>query len=150
MAELSARQRRAIEALLTSKSTAEAAAQSGIGARTIERWKRNATFQDEYRAASRARLGETVGRPRAAAGEAVETLRAALQDEVTSNRIRAATVLLDSAIKTDAAPADSAANCVHAAIDTWPTASMARGMTEDDLCAFVASVRAVGLKRAEA
>lgn len=92
---------RAIEALLTSKSTAEAVAQSGIGARTIERWKRNATFQDEYRAASRARLGETVGRLRAAAGEAVETLRAALQDEVTSNRIRAATVLLDSAIKAE-------------------------------------------------
>lgn len=39
MADLSDRKRRAIEALLTSKSTAEAAAQSSIGARTIERWK---------------------------------------------------------------------------------------------------------------
>ena len=62
MAELSDRQRRAIEALLTSKSTAEAAAQSGIGARTIERWKRDLAFQDAYRAASQARLsGRLVG-----------------------------------------------------------------------------------------
>jgi hypothetical protein len=101
MAELSDRQRRAIEALLTSKSTAEAATQSGIGARTIERWKRDLAFQDAYQAASRARLSETIGRLRAAAGEAVETLRAALQDELTSNRIRAATVLLDCAIRAE-------------------------------------------------
>ena len=100
MAELTDRQRRAVEALLTSKSTAEAAAQSGIGVRT-ERWKRDLAFQDAYRAASRARLSETVGRLRAAAGEAVETLRAALQDDLTSNRIRAAIALLDTAVKVE-------------------------------------------------
>lgn len=56
MADLSHRQRRAIEALLTSKSTAEAAARSGIATRTIERWKRDPGFQDAYRTASRERL----------------------------------------------------------------------------------------------
>jgi transposase len=101
MAELSDRQRRAIEALLTSKSTAEAAARIGISARTIERWKRDPDFRNAYHAASRARLAETVGRLRSAAAEAVETLRAALQDDLTSNRIRAASVLLDTAIKAE-------------------------------------------------
>jgi hypothetical protein len=101
MAELSNRQRRAVEALLTSKSTAEAAGRIGIGARTIERWKRDPDFRNAYYAASRARLAETVGRLRSAAAEAVETLRAALQDELTSNRIRAATVLLGIAIKAE-------------------------------------------------
>jgi hypothetical protein len=101
MAELTDRKRRAIEALLTSKSTAEAAEQSGIGARTIERWKRDLAFQDAYRAASQARLSETVGRLRAATGEAVETLRAALHDESAGIRVRAATVLLDTAIKAE-------------------------------------------------
>jgi transposase len=101
MAELSDRKRRAIEALLTSKSTTDAAAQSGIGVRTIERWKRDPPFQDAYREASRACLSETVGRLRAAAGDAVETLRAALQDELTSNRIRAAIALLDTAVKVE-------------------------------------------------
>ena len=101
MADLSHRQRRAIEALLASKSTAEAAAQSGIGARTIERWKREPGFQDGYRAASRERLAETVGRLRTAASEAVDTLRQALQADAPAVRVRAAQVLLDGAIKVE-------------------------------------------------
>ena len=101
MAELSHRQRRAIEALLTSNSTAEAAAQSGIGARTIERWKRLPAFQDAYRTASRERLGETVGRLRTAASEALDALRQALQADAPAVRVRAAQVLLEGAIKVE-------------------------------------------------
>jgi hypothetical protein len=62
MAQVSDRQRRAIEALLLSKSTSEAAVTSGIPRRTIERWKSDPVFQDAYRAASREKLGDTVGR----------------------------------------------------------------------------------------
>jgi hypothetical protein len=101
MAQITDRQRRAIEALLAAKSTSEAAEVSGIPRRTLERWKRDPGFQDAYRAASREKLGETVGRLRTAASDAVTALQAALQDESTGNRIRAATVLLDGAIKVE-------------------------------------------------
>lgn len=101
MAEVSDRQRRAIEALLSTKSTSEAATVCGVGARTIERWKRDQTFRDAFRAASRDRLAETVGRLRGAASEAVNALRDALSDERVSNRIRAASVLLETAVKVE-------------------------------------------------
>lgn len=99
--DVSDRQRRAIEALLTTKSTSEAATVCGVGARSIERWKRDQAFRDAYRTASRERLAETVGRLRAAASEAVDALRDALQDERVSNRIRAASVLLETAVKVE-------------------------------------------------
>jgi hypothetical protein len=101
MARVNDRQRRAIEALLISKSTSEAAERSGIPRRTIERWKCAAAFQDAYRAASREKLGETVGRLRTAAGEAVDALREALQADAPAVRVRAATVLLEGAIKVE-------------------------------------------------
>jgi len=102
MAELSHRQRRAFEALLTSKSAVDAAKQCGIGARTIEHWKRDASFQDAYRAASREKLGETVGRLRVAASEAVDTLlRDGLQANSPAVRVRAAAILLEGAIKVE-------------------------------------------------
>jgi hypothetical protein len=85
MAQVTDRQRRAIEVLLAAKSTSEAAEASGIPRRTLERWKRDPDFQDAYRAASRERLSETVGRLRTAASEAVTALQAALQDEHTGN-----------------------------------------------------------------
>ena len=91
----------AVAALLTAPTEAAAASQVGIGEATLRRWKQRPEFQEVYRAASRERLAGTIGRLRAAAGEAVDTLRAALRDEVTSNRIRAATVLLDSALKAE-------------------------------------------------
>ena len=101
MAQISDRQRRAIEALLVSKSTSEAAERSSIPRRTIERWKSDAGFQDAYRAASREKLGETVGRLRSAASEAVNALREALQADAPAVRVRAATVLLEGAIKVE-------------------------------------------------
>jgi len=101
MAQVSDRQRRAIEALLTSKSASEAAEASGIPRRTLERWKRDRGFQDAYRSASRERLSETVGRLRTAAAEAVDALRSALLADAPAVRVRAAQVLLDGAIKVE-------------------------------------------------
>ena len=101
MAQVRDRQRRAIEALLTSKSASEAAERSGIPRRTLERWKRDQAFQDAYRGASRERLAETVGRLRSAAGEAVDALRAALLADAPAVRVRAAQVLLDGAIRVE-------------------------------------------------
>ena len=101
MAHVTDRQRSAIEALLTSKSASEAAEASGIPRRTLERWKRDRTFQDAYRAASRDRLSETVGRLRSAAAEAVNALQDALRADAPAVRVRAAQVLLDGAIKVE-------------------------------------------------
>ena len=101
MAQVSDRQRRAIEALLISKSASEAAEASGISRRTLERWKRDPAFQDAYRAASREKLGETVGRLRVAASEAVGALQEALHADAPAVRVRAAQVLLDGAIKVE-------------------------------------------------
>jgi hypothetical protein len=101
MAQLTDRQRRAIEALLAAKSTSEAAEVSGIPRRTLERWKRDPGFQDAYRAASRDKLGETIGRLRTAASEAVAALQEALQADAPAVRVRAAQVLLDGAVKVE-------------------------------------------------
>ena len=46
-------------------------------------------------------LGETVGRLRCAASEAVDALRDALHADAPAVRVRAAQVLLDSAIKVE-------------------------------------------------
>src|SRR5262249_35432066 len=91
----------AIVALLTAPTEAAAAAQVGIGEATLRRWKQCPDFRDELHAASREQLRDTIGRLRVAAGEAVETLRAALHDDLTSNRIRAAIALLDTAVKAE-------------------------------------------------
>lgn len=101
MAELSARQARAVVALLTASSLTVAAKQAGVGERTLRRWLKDATFRTAYRETSQRFLQEATGRLRAAAGEAVDTLRHALRDERPANRIRAATVLLDVAVKVE-------------------------------------------------
>lgn len=99
MAGLSERRRRAIEALLTARTVTAAAAQCGVGERTLRRWLADEAFRAAYREVGRQRLSDTVNRLRAAADEAVEALRTALADDRTSNRIRAATVLLETAVK---------------------------------------------------
>lgn len=99
--ELNGKQRRAIAALLISRTVEQAAVEAGVGERTLYRWLDDRDFRAAYTEASRQLLAETIGRLRAVAGEAVETLRAALQDDLTSNRIRAASVLLDTAVKVE-------------------------------------------------
>ena len=99
--ELNGKHRRAIAALLTSRTVEQAAIAAGVGERTLYRWLDDPDFRAAYTDASRQLLAETVGRLRAATGEAVDALRAALQDDLTSNRIRAATVLLDTAVKVE-------------------------------------------------
>lgn len=101
MADLTEKQRRAIVALLETKSVAEASSRCGIGARTIERWKTEADFRAEYIEASRRCLDDAVGRLRVAGSEAVDTLQAALSDASTHVRVRAAQIILDNAIKVE-------------------------------------------------
>jgi HEAT repeat protein len=98
---VTAKQHRAIAALLTTRTVQEAAAEAGVGERTLYRWMGDAAFRVAYSTASHERLAETIGRLRAVAGEAVETLRTALQDTSASVRVRAAVALLDTAVKVE-------------------------------------------------
>jgi hypothetical protein len=100
-AELSTRQRRAIEALLTAGTRREAARQAGVAERTLRGWLAQEPFRTAYREAGRARLQEAVTLLRAVCGEAVEVLRCALSDESTGQRIRAAQILLDAGLKAE-------------------------------------------------
>ncbi len=100
-ADLTEKQRRAIGALLTTRTVEQAAADAGVGERTLYRWLDDRNFRAAVTEASRQCLAETIGRPRAVAGDAVEVLRAALSDDSTAHRIRAASILLDLAVRVE-------------------------------------------------
>jgi HEAT repeat protein len=101
MAELTQRQERAIAALLTEPNITAAAKQSGVGDRTLRRWLSDAQFRRAYREASRRVLDDACARLRALTSEAVETLRAAFTAQSESVRVRAATALLEVAVKVE-------------------------------------------------
>ena len=71
---LSARHYRAIEALLTSRNSPEAARKVGIGETTLGRWMALPNFDQAYAEARMQLLDDTVRMLQAAANEAVETL----------------------------------------------------------------------------
>lgn len=91
------RQRRAIAAILIADSVADAARISGISRRSLVRWGKDPVFRRVLAEASRARLAEAKDSLRAATVEAVQVLRAAQRNGTRSERIRAATAILDLA-----------------------------------------------------
>jgi hypothetical protein len=98
--KLSHHQDRAVAALLTSRSIAEAAALAGVASRTLERWLReNDSFVAEYRAARRRVVETAIGRLQDATTEAVETLQRNLTCGRPSAEIRAALGILEHATK---------------------------------------------------
>ena len=99
--ELTDKQRRAIAALLVERTIEKAAQAAQVSERQLYRWLDNGPFKASLTEASRQRLAETLGRLRVVANEAVETLRDALRDKGTANRIRAAQILLDTAVKVE-------------------------------------------------
>jgi hypothetical protein len=101
MAGLSAKQTRAVAALLTASSHAAAAQQAGVGERTLRRWLRDSVFRSAYRIRSRQLPDDVTGRLRAAAVDALDVLRGALADTNAQVRVRAATALLDFAVKVE-------------------------------------------------
>lgn len=103
MADLNvtARQRRALTALLSEPNIRSAAARSKTAERTLYRWLTEPAFRAAYRQLSRRLLDDAAGRLRATAGEAVETLRTALKAQSDTVKVRAATAILDAAVKVD-------------------------------------------------
>lgn len=99
---LSAKQEAAVRSLLLYPSVIDAAAHSGVGERTLRRWlAEDDTFCAAVRSAQDTLLDGSV---RALVGlneAAVQTLKTVLDDpnEKTSNRLRAAQLVLDSTLR---------------------------------------------------
>jgi hypothetical protein len=93
---LSAKQKKLIQALLASKSVADAAEQIGMCERTVRRWMQQAEFRAAYEAAATELFNRIVGRITQVASRAVDVLDTTMLDARTSagTRVRAALGLL--------------------------------------------------------
>src|SRR5260370_11360509 len=91
----------AIAALLTQRTTEDAARAVGIGTSTLLRWLKEPGFEAEYRRARRAAFSQSVARLQQASGAAVSTLLKIMVDTNTpaSTRVRAADSVLDHSAK---------------------------------------------------
>jgi len=96
---LSAKQDKAIAALVTSRTREAAAAVAGVHPRTLARWiNEDPLFEIEYRSARRQALDYAIACLQSGAVEAVEALRNALGDRSVHVRVRAAGILLEHAL----------------------------------------------------
>ncbi len=87
-------------ALLTARTISEAASEAGIGGRTLERWlSEDPSFVAEYRAARRRVVEAAVSQLQNATVEAVDCLTRNLHCGTPSSEVRAASVILDHALK---------------------------------------------------
>ena len=100
--KLGRKQEEAIAALLSQRSSEDAARACGLGARTLIRWLKQPEFQAAYREARRAAVSQSVPRLQQATGAAVSTLLKVMIDPSTpaSTRVRAADSVLDHSAKT--------------------------------------------------
>lgn len=96
---LSRRQEDALNALVITSTTRDAAVQAKVNERTLQRWMTRPDFMHEYRRRSREISGRAISAVMAAQLEAVQALRAGLRDESADVRVRAASRLLDIGLK---------------------------------------------------
>ena len=91
----------AIAALLTQRTTEDAARSVGIGPATLLRWLKEPEFDAAYRAARRAAFSQSIARLQHASSAAVATLLKIMVDQnaPASTRVRAADSVLDHAAK---------------------------------------------------
>lgn len=99
--ELTAKQLRAIEALLREPTTTAAAKAAKVGETTIFRWLADPAFAAAYRQARGRLLEDTLANLQAASGDAVRTLRAVLDDEAArpGEKVSAARAILEYSLK---------------------------------------------------
>lgn len=93
------RQERAIVALLSEPSIEAAAKTADVSDATIWRWMQQADFRAKLRDARRAVVEGAIGRLQQAATEAVSTLQRNLTCGTPAVEVRAATAILDQAIR---------------------------------------------------
>jgi transposase-like protein len=87
----------AIAALLSQRTTEDAARAVGIGSATLLRWLKEPNFDEAYREARRAAYGQSIARLQQASGAAVSTLLKIMVDSsvLASSRVRAAENVLE-------------------------------------------------------
>jgi hypothetical protein len=100
--KLSRKWEAAIAALLSESSIEKAAAKAGVAPRTLKSWLAQPAFAGAFRDARTAVLERVTGRLLAACDRAVEVLEAELSADKSSDRIRAAAILLAHARGTHA------------------------------------------------
>ena len=91
----------AIVALLTTRTTEEAARAVGISTKTLLRWIKEPEFNKAFLAAQRAAFGQAIGRLHQLSSAAVSTLGKVMLEPGTppATRVRAADSILDHTIK---------------------------------------------------
>jgi hypothetical protein len=91
----------AIAALLTQRTTEDAARSAGVGPATLLRWMKEPEFETEYRNARRSAFGQSIARLQHASGAAVSTLLKLMLDQnvPASTRARCADSVLSHTAK---------------------------------------------------
>jgi hypothetical protein len=98
-AKLTAKQQRAIEALLSEPSIRLAAERAVVGEKSIRRWLQRPDFKETYEQARKEAFRDALANLRAASREAVDTLRSALSDDSGPTKISAAKTILTLAVQ---------------------------------------------------
>jgi hypothetical protein len=96
---LTAKQQKAIAALLDTPTLTAAAAQAGVDERTLRRWLALPAFLAAYRQARLQVMEGSIARLQQASGKAVDALQACLAADKAGDRIRAAVAILEHAHK---------------------------------------------------
>lgn len=96
---LTPKQYKAIIALISEDTHQEAAEAAGISPSTLRRWQKQPAFRAEYRAERRRLMETAVGLLQSKAMAAVEALERNLNCGVASVEVRAASAILDRALK---------------------------------------------------
>jgi len=98
---LSARQQKAILALLTEPNIREAARAVKVGERTLYTWLKEPTFCDAYREARAAAVSQAIARLQQVSRQAVDTLNTVMTapDTPAPAKVAAAKTVLDMAVR---------------------------------------------------
>lgn len=98
---LSAKQQKALAALLTEPTIGAAAAKVGIGESTLHSWLRDEPFDEAYRLARKQAVGQAVARLQQVSSAAVQVLHDVMLDvnAPSTARIGAARTVIETALK---------------------------------------------------
>lgn len=101
MAEITAKQEKAIMELLRTPTIKEASQQSGVGERTIWRWLQEDSFREAYMEARKQAFSRALGLLQQALSEAILVLREMMNNPETrdSSRVSSARAILDIGLK---------------------------------------------------
>ncbi len=101
MKAFSVKKTKALVALLSTKTLAEAAESLKIGEVTLWRWMQEGVFKKVYMEAKKQAVAQAINQLQQATGDAVETLRSVMTDEEApcNSRVTAAKAVLEMAFK---------------------------------------------------